>query len=389
MGHRSTPHFYGYFNEWLHAFPFGYKNRLAPKTKFDGHIDIGLPSTKELSNRSTRLEDRKALRNNQEIKKLTLRKEYVPDIEAIMSEWMDDVGKSHVREMAAHYGVYEHLFGPKAFFLPEVELQVKYHSENSSMPVYYGNVVKPKDCVNAPSVHFNSSSDDLWTLVLTNPDGCFYDQTKECLHWLVANIRDGDIKTGEVMCDYLPPFPPKGVGYQRLVFILYKQDSLIDLSEYKIKHENRYQLQLRTFSTYDFYKNLEDHITPAGLAFYQSDYDLSVKSTCHNLLEIKEPIYEYDFSNFYPVNEDVLWFPHKKSFNVYLDRYRDPKDIAKQKLLNKLKKVNPIGPQEEDLKYPLAQIHYVRGDPKLPSWLKREKQWEYRKLGKYSEGFLE
>jgi len=48
---------------------------LAPKTKFDGHIDIGLPSTKELSNRSTRLEDRKALRNNQEIKKLTLRKE--------------------------------------------------------------------------------------------------------------------------------------------------------------------------------------------------------------------------------------------------------------------------------------------------------------------------
>lgn len=40
----------------------------------------------------------------------------------------------------------------------------------------------------------------------------------------------------------------------------------------------------RTFSTYDFYKNLQDHITPASLVFYQSDWDKSLKDFYHNIL---------------------------------------------------------------------------------------------------------
>lgn len=40
----------------------------------------------------------------------------------------------------------------------------------------------------------------------------------------------------------------------------------------------------RTFSTYDFYRDRQDDITPAGLAFFQSDWDKSLKDFYHNVL---------------------------------------------------------------------------------------------------------
>lgn len=40
----------------------------------------------------------------------------------------------------------------------------------------------------------------------------------------------------------------------------------------------------RTFSTYDFYRDKQDEITPAGLAFFQSDWDYSLKNFYHNVL---------------------------------------------------------------------------------------------------------
>lgn len=43
-------------------------------------------------------------------------------------------------------------------------------------------------------------------------------------------------------------------------------------------------LSERTFSTYEFYKNLQDDITPAGLAFFQADWDKSLKQFYHNVL---------------------------------------------------------------------------------------------------------
>lgn len=48
-----------------------------------------------------------------------------------------------------------------------------------------------------------------------------------------GNIPNGEIDQGEVVCDYLQPFPVKGTGYHRMVFVLYKQDSKIDYSKMK------------------------------------------------------------------------------------------------------------------------------------------------------------
>jgi len=37
----------------------------------------------------------------------------------------------------------------------------------------------------APTVEYDSGSDVLWTLVMTNPDGHLSDNNAEYVHWLV------------------------------------------------------------------------------------------------------------------------------------------------------------------------------------------------------------
>lgn len=38
---------------------------------------------------------------------------------------------------------------------------------------------------------------------------------------------------GEQIIDYMKPFPARGVGYYRYIFILYKQNQRLDYVEYK------------------------------------------------------------------------------------------------------------------------------------------------------------
>ena len=155
-----------------------------------------------------------------------------------------------IYDAAELYGVFDDLFDDSVF-TPKVVLRPEYDiDEDTVLPVhrgkstecwtvpgfpicldideivpllFIGNIIKPKEAEKAPSVSFDSHPDSLWTLVLTNPDGHFTDETCETVHWMVGNIKGNDLNTGEVLCEYLQPYPPFGVGYQRLVFILYKQ----------------------------------------------------------------------------------------------------------------------------------------------------------------------
>lgn len=45
----------------------------------------------------------------------------------------------------------------------------------------------------------------------------------------------------------------------------------------------------RTFVTRDWYQKYQDNVTPIGLAFYQCDWDTSVKDFFHSKLQTKEP----------------------------------------------------------------------------------------------------
>merc|ERR1711925_60853 len=91
-----------------------------------------------------------------------------------------------------------------------------------------------------------------------------------------------------------------------------------------------------------------------GLAFFQSDYDLSLRDFFHHTLDMKEPRYEYEFpdpyirpwNNFYVTNL-------RKGFDEFLNRHRDPKDIEKEVLEKKLAQTDPFkGDRDADLQFP-------------------------------------
>lgn len=80
----------------------------------------------------------------------------------------------------------------------------------------------------------------------------------------------------------MQPVTPKGTGYHRHVFVLYKQEKKINLEQFKVSEPNK--LEQRKFNSFEFYKNLQDDITPAGLAFFQSKWEPSMTSFYHNVL---------------------------------------------------------------------------------------------------------
>lgn len=49
-----------------------------------------------------------------------------------------------------------------------------------------------------------------------------------------GNIPNSDVSKGEIIVPYLQPFPPRGTGFHRHIFVLYKQDKKIDFNEYKV-----------------------------------------------------------------------------------------------------------------------------------------------------------
>lgn len=344
-------------------------------------VDIGLPS-KNGKLRMSAAERSKIIakaKNDPNLERLARLRQLDVSLEDVEKEWAAfGFASQHIKTIADHYGIFEHLFGD-AFFYPEVMLDVGYvQNDEVIVPVYRGNIVKPREALKPPEVKFEADKDSLWTLLVTNLDGHLTEENSEYVHWLIGNIPSNEISKGEVVYDYLPPFPPVGTGYHRLVFLLFKQEGKVDYSNLK-KPSPCLDLTLRTFKTLDFYRPRQNVLTPAGLAFCQTDYDFSVKSIFHDLLQMKEPKYEYDFPEHY-VNPQK-WFPDNVAFNVYLDRYRDPCAINKEYIVDRLKTYDPFLKNKPELQYPGAQ-YFPRG---TPTWLKRKMFFDAMKWGRIND----
>ncbi|NXX43088.1 RM38 protein, partial [Tricholaema leucomelas] len=243
-------------------------------------------------------------------------------LDEVRAEWERTSGPFHKQRLAEHCGLFRDLFRG-AVFTPRVALRVEYSQEDEYLvPVYYGNMVTPSEASSAPAVSYEADKDSLWTLLLTNPDGHLRDTESEYLHWLVTNIPGNDIKLGKEICHYLPPFPAMGTGYHRFVFLLFKQDHPIDFSE-DARPMPCHSLKMRTFSTFDFYRKHEDAMTPAGLAFFQCQWDSSVTWVFHQLLNMREPVFEFVRPPVY--HPPQVKFPRHQPLR-YLDRYRDTQE---------------------------------------------------------------
>lgn len=179
-----------------------------------------------------------------------------------------------------------------------------------------------------------------------------------------ANIPGQDVSKGETIVPYLQPFPPRGTGFHRHIFVLYKQNKKLDFSSVKVS--TTLNLSDRTFNTLNFYRERQDDLTPAGLAFFQSDWDSSLTDFYHHKLNMLEPVFEYDFPS--PYIKPQKWFPLREPFNLYLDKYQDPKKVAERYFKAKLKELHPFKPPAPKLPFPNAEPF----SKSTPSWLKLE-----------------
>ncbi|GFR00245.1 39S ribosomal protein L38, mitochondrial [Trichonephila clavata] len=353
------------------------KEMNAPDPVLDKKIDIGFSKSSKKITITERLQWRKEIKNNQKkyVDENTIQK---LDLGEVKKDWLESEAPAVLKNLADHYGIFNHLY-QHGYFTPLVPLTITYDYDDEHVSqVHNGNILFASDVSKVPNVSFKSKPDDLWTLVLTNLDGHLLDTNSEYLHWFVGNIKGNNLKSGEVICDYLQPFPMRGSGYHRLVFVLYKQDKRIDFSNMK-KPVPCLSLEQRTFKTFDFYKEHQDNLTPAGLAFCQCTWDESLTDFFHNVLNMQEPIFEYIEKPL--VYRRQVQFPHLQPFNIYLDRYRDPKEIKKEILLKRLKTIEPFKEEPPMSKYPC--LH--KPNNYIFSWQKHDMFNERLRLGKYRD----
>ncbi|XP_070165402.1 large ribosomal subunit protein mL38 [Polyergus mexicanus] len=346
----------------------------------DFKVNIGFPVSKVTRRMITNSWWREiiALRKNPELEKASRTRQLLIDLQKARQVWLQTDGPFHIHRIAEHYGIYKHLYGD-AYFMPIIPLNISYELENDKLArVYNGNVIKPSEASNAPNIEYDAEDGSLWTLIMTTPDGNLMNADDEYCHWFIGNIPGNRVKEGEELVDYLRPIAPYGIGYCRYIFVLYKQDCHIDFSEYK-RTKPCLNLEERNWKTLEFYRKYQDQMTPAGLVFFQSDWDFSLKEFYYNTLKMKLPIFQYDFPK--PYIKKQVWFPIKQPFNLYLDKYRDPKKIKKEFLLRKLKEVHPFDGPKPSLKFPLA----YRSNKYRPSWLKFEITKKERGQGRIND----
>jgi large subunit ribosomal protein L38 len=100
-------------------------------------------------------------------------------------------------------------------------------------------------------------------------------------------MKNNDFNSGQNKIEYMQPFPMRNTGWHRCVYILFEHSKPID---FNILQENKNNssssLKERSFKAADFHLNYKNDITPVGLSFFQTEYDLSVKNFFHNVLSI-------------------------------------------------------------------------------------------------------
>lgn len=352
-----------------------YLNKVDPD--ISKPVNIGYSIDKD-SNKDVRLQRLQCMkeRNSKLLEKDARLRQLVISLEDVQAEY-DATSVHQLRTIAEHYGIFQDLFHPYAYFMPVIAMKITYDYDNEFVSVVHsGNHMKPSETAAVPHVHFKAAPNSLWTLLLVNVDGHLADQSAEYLHWFIGNIPNGEVDKGELVCEYMQPLPPRGTGFHRLVFILYKQEEIIDYSSLK---RTSPCLRERTFRNADFYRKYEDTLTPVGLAFFQCEWDETVSEFFHKTLDMREPIYEYEHRM--PYIKPQTCYPHKEPFNLYLERYRDPKAIKKEIFLKRMKTVHPFKPDSPLPKYPLA----YPVSPDLNLWKKTEMRKERLRIGKYRD----
>lgn len=88
-----------------------------------------------------------------------------------------------------------------------------------------GNELTPTQVKDKPQVTWNAEKDTYYTLVMTDPDATSRSNPdlREIRHWLVMNIPECSIASGDEVIEFIGSGPQKETGLHRYVFLVYKQ----------------------------------------------------------------------------------------------------------------------------------------------------------------------
>ncbi|KAN0047366.1 hypothetical protein ACTA71_001748 [Dictyostelium dimigraforme] len=154
-------------------------------------------------------------------------------------------------------------------FTPKKLLSVKYNGVELNI----NDRLTPTFVQNKPEVSWEANNDELYTLILDDPDAPTRSDPKfgQWKHWLVTNIKGNDISTGQELAKYIGSGPPPKTGLHRYIFILCKQPGNQNI-EFKGEHILPLTGELRNnWNAATFIKkwNLE----PEAINFFQSEFD--------------------------------------------------------------------------------------------------------------------
>ncbi|VIO96137.1 Uncharacterized protein BM_BM6363 [Brugia malayi] len=256
-----------------------------------------------------------------------------------------------------HYRIFDDIFHTNVFFHNTQNMQLKWGSTG----LYQGNLIDAADTSNKPDIWIQSLNGGFSSFVLLNLDGNPYSCGGEIVHWLVANIPDGkSVGDGTEIVPYFQVVPFRGTGYHRIACLLLRHNEIINLTSRKPSSP---ALIDRIFNVGQLYKEFEKQWTPSSLSFAQASWDASVNEALHRI-GMKSPIYEYQY--YPPVKMDQKEFPLKpQPFNLYLDQFRNPKEIHAD-LLKKRLQMRKADKSPEQPKYP--DIDYVEHKRYMPFW---------------------
>jgi large subunit ribosomal protein L38 len=183
------------------------------------------------------------------------------------AEWADFKGNYQVKAMAKHLGIYSDVFDTATPWTPWINLVVTYGEDSV---VHRGNILKASTTVTAPSVKFESDDPDaLWTLAMVSPDGAVGDRPSVAPHWLMTNIKNGDLQTGDTLTEYSAAAPADGTGFHRFVFCLLKQKGPVESCPEAHRKRTKNKRPRGPGIDLAAYIASED-LFPSGLAFFQA-----------------------------------------------------------------------------------------------------------------------
>ncbi|XP_058467297.1 protein D3-like [Malaya genurostris] len=143
----------------------------------------------------------------------------------------------------------------------------------SGVSVQGGNELTPTQVKDQPKIEWTSDPNSYYTLFMVDPDAPNRTEPKfrSVCHWFVGNIPGGKIEDGDHRIAFIGSGPPEGSGLHRYVFLIYKQNGKIDLSDAP-RTSNRSRNNRLNFQHKDYVTKYALGELIAG-NFYQAQFD--------------------------------------------------------------------------------------------------------------------